>query len=93
MLALKVEVDGQPFTVAGTEDWAVLSTQIEASRDSPNGTAADLSAIKTVLKIGAVSHPDKESMPHHSRWGTLDLGLGSTVKITIIDTQESAPPI
>lgn len=93
MLALKVEVDGQPFIVAGSNDWAVLSAQITAINGDPKETDALLRADHIALKVGAVSHPESDSMPHHSRWGNLDLGLGSRVTITIVDTHEPEPPV
>lgn len=93
MLALKVEVDGQPFIVAGSDDWAVLSAQITAINGDPDDADAQRRADHIALKVGAVSHPESDSIPHHSRWGNLDLGLGSSVTITIVDTHEPELPI
>jgi len=93
MLALKIEVDGQPFTIAGVADWALLSAHITANKGNPNAPAELLREDRINLRVGAVSQPDQESISHHCRWGTLDLRPGSSVLITIVETHEPAPPI
>jgi hypothetical protein len=93
MLALQIEVDGQPFTVAGVTDWALLSAHITANKGDPKASTESARADRIDLSVGALSQPDGESISHHCRWGKLDLRTGSRVLITIVETNEPNAPI
>jgi hypothetical protein len=91
MLALKVEVDGQPFAIAGVEDWALISAHITASRGNPTASNDFARSDRIQLSVGGLSIPDAQSLSHHLRWGNVDLALGSSVRLTFLETDRPEP--
>src|SRR5438552_7636840 len=93
MLTLEVEIDGEKFVVAGSEDWGLLSVIVNASRgasDAPNPRARS----DTVeVRVGGLTDRDTNGHAYHLRWGTRDLKVGSRVSIKVIEAEQPDPPI
>ena len=93
MIALLVEIDGKKHVVAGVEDWSLISAHLTAmcgvagDREAPN--AED----EIDISIGGLTRPDSSGQRFHFRWPRRELKVGSTVKITVIDTQACDPPV
>jgi hypothetical protein len=89
MLAFKIEIDGQVPTVAGADDWAVLSFHLNATRrdasEHPYGN------LRT--GVSGLSLPDQDSVSHHFRWKDRELNIGSRVVITVIEADGPDSPV
>ena len=72
------------------EDWAVMSVILSGvrhrDRDPADGGRLDVAA-------GGLSEADPNGVPHHARWERVDLQVGSTVTINLVETDQADPPI
>jgi hypothetical protein len=93
MLALKVEIDGDPVIVAGVEDWSVLAVHINGSRR--DATAPVVSARTDDMKysVGGLTQPDSSGVCHHFRWKDRTLTVGPKVSVTVVDIYAAGPPV
>jgi hypothetical protein len=86
MLALQIEVDGDPPLIAGVEDWSVLSAHVSALRGEA-GRENELD-----LAVGGLTGRNEEGIAHHFRWPRVALRIGSTVKVTIVEVELAHAP-
>ena len=87
MLAFRVEVDGEVIAVAGVEDWAVLALHVTASRSDASEAA------RSHVSVGGLALPGEQPGHHHFRWKERDLGVGSRVVVTLVDTDAPTAPV
>jgi hypothetical protein len=88
-LSLLVEIDGERFVVAGSDDWAVLNVIITAVRANPKLRAPD----DTVqLTVGGVCEQIAPGEHHGMRWGDRTLRIGSKVCVTVLSTANRDEP-
>jgi hypothetical protein len=88
MLAFRIEIDDHPPLVAGIEDWSVLSMHVNAMRgDAYKQEKDDLD-----FSVGGLSTKSPEGVAHHFRWPRIALKIGSTVKVTLIDSDSPDSP-
>jgi len=88
MLAFRIEVDGEPVVTAGVDDWSILAFHITASRSREVSKAGD----GVDYSVGGLSVPNSEKISHHFRWPRGDLSIGSSVTVTVIETDSPDPP-
>lgn len=84
MLAFEIEIDGKHFCLAGVEDWSILAFHLDASRHSESDEIR--------LSMGGLTQNDQNGVSHHVRWrDRQDLKVGSTVTVTVVDTNAPDP--
>jgi len=87
MIALRIEIDDQPFVTAGVEDWVVLNAIVSglrrAERDEPDHLEIHISGM-------AANAPADQG--EHLRWGRQRLGIGSKVTVTVVEVDTADPP-
>lgn len=88
MLALKVEIAGQQPLIAGVEEWSVLAAHVNALRGASGAPTAD----SFDFSIGGLTTQNADGIAHHFRWPRIPLGIGSTVAITLIETDTPHTP-
>jgi hypothetical protein len=89
MIAFHIEIDGEEVAIAGAEDWSVLSFHVDATRrDRSEKAFGNLRS-----SVGGLSLPDENSISYHFRWKGRELGVGSRVVITVVETEAPLPPI
>lgn len=93
MLALQVEVDDELFTLAGAEDWGLLSMHISANRGDPNAPAESARTDHIELSVGGLAEANSASISEHIRWGRRELQLGSKVTLRVVETSSPSVPI
>jgi hypothetical protein len=93
MLALQIEVDGNPYLTASTEDWALLCLTVAARRGEAASPTQSLRADRIDLSVGGRSQSNEQGISQFLRWGGLDLTVGSSVTVTLIETDSPTPPI
>ena len=90
MLAFELFVDDRRICLAGMEDWAVMSVILSGVRrrnqDPDDSGRLDVSD-------GGLSENDADGAAHHARWEKVDLAVGSTVVINLVETDQPDPPI
>jgi len=89
MLAFVVEIDGNPVTRAGVEDWSLLTFTVVASRDKGQGRGDHME-----LRIGGLTLSAPGSPYNHVRWGEPEtsLSIGNQVALRIVDTDSVDAP-
>jgi hypothetical protein len=93
MIALLIEIDGQKYVLAGVEDWSLISAHLTAMRGVGGDSEAKNKEDEIDLSIGGLTRPDASKQKFHFRWARRELNVGSSVKITILDSQDCDPPI
>ncbi len=89
MLAFRIEVDGHEPFVAGVEDWSVLSVHVNAVRAEAYMREAD----DLDFSVGGMTRDDEAGIAYHFRWPRIPLKVGSTVRVTLVETESPEPPI
>jgi hypothetical protein len=89
-LSLLVEIDGERFTVAGSDDWGVLNVTVMAVRADPAFQRAD-DEIEVV--VGGTCEQTLPGEHHHMRWGRQNLTVGSKISITVLECSDPDKPI
>jgi hypothetical protein len=84
MLAFEVFINNERICVAGIENWAVLSCILAGHR--PNGEE------KIDLSVGGLTEDDAEGVSHHVDWGRGQIEVGSTIKINVIEVENTDAP-
>ena len=90
MLAFLVEIEGHPSFVAGVDDWSVLGLHVSALRgeaNNPQGLEPHID-----FSIGGLSRAGSDGVSYHFRWPRVDLELGATVKVTLVESDSPDPP-
>lgn len=93
MLALEVEIDGERFVVAGSEDWGLLSVILTAQRGTPDAPAVSARTDSVDVRVGGLTERDGSGQTHHLRWGNKELRLGSRVSVRVIEVDQADTPI
>src|SRR5215470_8986815 len=62
MLALKVEIDGEPVVVAGVEDWSILALHITGSRGDPTAPVVSARPDNVEYSLGGLTQPDSSGV-------------------------------
>lgn len=93
MLALQVEIDGEPAVVAGVADWSVLALHITGSRGDPSAPVESARADDVRYSVGGLTQPNSEGVCHHFRWGDKHLAVGSKVVVIVVDVKTPDAPI
>ena len=88
MLALRIEIDDHPPLVAGVEDWAILAAHVNAVCASAYKRDSD----DLDFSVGGMTKDNEEGVAHHFRWPRVPLKIGSTVRITLVNTDTADPP-
>jgi len=88
MLAFKIEVEGQPPVIAGVEDWSILALHVTASR----GRGTDEGSDDIDYSVGGLTTSNEENISHHFRWPRCPLSVGSSVTVTLVETETTTPP-
>lgn len=88
MLAFKIEIDDKLHAVAGVEDWSVLALHVNAVRSKSHLPEAD----DLDISVGGLTTSDEEGIAHHFRWPRVPLKVGSTVKVTLVESETTDPP-
>lgn len=90
MLAFEIWLNGERTTVAGVEDWSILSFHLTAMRERTPGlnTGNEIST-----SMGGMTLPDSNEVCHHFRWGRSYLPIGSIVTIRVIETESPDAPL
>jgi len=82
MLAFRVDIDGHPPLVAGVEDWSILSLHVNAIRGEEHDREGD----DLVFSVGGLTTKNDEGISHHFRWPHIPLTIGSTIRVTLVET-------
>lgn len=82
MLAFRIEIDDLAPFVAGVEDWSVLALHVNALRAESQEQEAD----DMHFSVGGLALRDPQGIAHHFRWPTVQLKVGSTVKVTLVES-------
>jgi len=85
VLAFKIELDSEHVALAGFEDWSVLGMHVSAGRSRINPEEIELS-------VGGLSRADTSGVAFHFRWPGRRLQVGSTVTVSVVDTEHPDPP-
>lgn len=89
-LSLLVEIDGERFVVAGSDDWSVLNVVVTAVRANPRLRSPD----DTVeLTVGGVCEQLVLGENHGMRWGDKRLRIGAKICVTVISTAQRDEPV
>ncbi len=87
MLAFDVGVNGSRLGLIGAADWTQLSLIVHAGR----GGLLPSTLIR--CDLGGMARPDTSGVYYHLRWrGVDDLAVGSSVTLTVVDTDHPDPP-
>lgn len=87
MLAFDVALNGTRLGLIGAPDWTQLSLIVHAGR----GGLQPGTLIR--CDLGGMAGPDTSGALHHLRWrGVDDLAVGSSVTLTVVDTDHADPP-
>lgn len=89
-LSFLVEIDGERFVVAGSDDWGALNVIVTAVRANSAIRAPDDTAEVTV---GGVCEQVVPGEHHAMRWGSRPLRIGSRVSVTVLATSDRDEPI
>jgi hypothetical protein len=89
-LSLLVEIDGERFVVAGSDDWAVLNVVVTAVRANQKLRSPEDSV---ELTVGGTAEQTRPGEHHHMRWGDRTLKIGSKASITIVSTAQRDVPL
>jgi len=89
-LSLLVEIDGERFAVAGSDDWSVLNVVVTAIRANPK-LRAPIDTIQ--MTVGGVCEQTIPGEHYGMRWGDRTLGLGSKVCVMVVSTEQRDEPI
>ena len=89
-LSLLVEIDGERFVVAGSDDWAVLDVTVTAVRANAKTRSKENSIEVTVRGVCEQSVPGEH---HGMRWGNRILRVGSKICVTVVSTAQRDEPI
>ena len=84
MLALRIEVDGRPFATAGAEDGAFVTFALFCGR--PRAGQDGLADIH--FSLGGMVEESRE----HLRWNTPTPTIGTSLTLTIVETDQADPP-
>ena len=85
MLAFQIEVDGERWLLAGVENWKLLMFQLSASRYLPPKE-------EFTLDVTGVFDLNETSV-NNARWtSSPKLSVGSTVIVTLVDTDNPDKP-
>jgi hypothetical protein len=90
MLAYHICIDGERVALAGVDDWAVLSAHVTAVRER---CGEPLKLHEVEFSVGGLSRRDGGGAGHHVRWKTHELGIGSEVRIRLVDTETPDEPL
>jgi hypothetical protein len=82
MLAFRVEIEGHSPLIAGVEDWSVLALHVNAIRGEEHHREGD----DLSFSVGGLTTKNAEGISHHFRWARVPLAIGSTVKVTLVET-------
>lgn len=93
MLAYQIEIDGKKFLVAGVTDWGFLGIHINANRGDPKAPAESARTDQLDLSVGGITETDSNGEFFHFRWPRKELSVGSRVTVTLIETENTDPPI
>ena len=85
MLAFRVEIDGERPLVAGVDDWSILALHVNAVRADKGGSAED----ELFFSVGGLTTENSEGVSHHFRWPRVPLKIGSTVIVTLTETNSA----
>ena len=80
-LSLLVEIDGERFALAGSDDWGTLDVEVLAIRGDQKHRRAEDQIEVTVRGLCEQSVPGEH---YGMRWGTRSLKLGSKVSVTVL---------
>jgi len=89
MLAFRIEVDGEPFVMAGVEDWSTLSFAVVAGRRIAGRDDAD----DLHVALGGMAGAGRDAPLDHVRWRRIEPTLGSRISLEIVETDQADPPI
>lgn len=91
MIAMLVEIDGERFVLAGVDDWSILSAHINArrGRDNPRDPSEP---DDYDFSVGGLTEPDSHGVRHHFRWPRRELRIGSTIKVTLVESESGDEP-
>ena len=93
VIALLVEIDGEKYVLAGVEDWSLISAHLTAMRGVAGDSEAKNAEDEIDLAIGGLTKADAAKQRLHFRWPRRQLKVGSTVKITVVDSEEADAPV
>jgi hypothetical protein len=82
MLAFRIEIDSHPPLIAGVEDWSILALHVNAIRGEDHNRDVD----ELDFSVGGLTTKNAEGISHHFRWPRAPLRIGSTVKVSLIET-------
>ena len=89
-LSLLVEIDGERFVVAGSDDWSVLDVIVTAVRANAKRRSPEDSI---EVAVGGVCEQIVPGEHHAMRWGNRTLRLGSKICVTVVSTAQRDDPI
>lgn len=93
MIALLIEIDGERYVLAGVEDWSLISAHLTAMRGVGGDSEAKNKEDEIEISVGGLTRPDASKQRFHFRWPRRELGVGSSVKITVVDADKCDPPV
>ena len=93
MLALKIEIDGDPVVIAGVEDWSLLAVHITGSRGDATAPVVSARPDDVRYSVGGLTQPDSSGVCHHFRWKDRTLAVGSKVSVPVVDVDAADPPV
>jgi hypothetical protein len=91
MIAMLVEIDDQRVVLAGVGDWSILALHVNARRGRDNPANPD-DPDDIEFSVGGLTEADNDRVRHHFRWPRRELRVGSTVKVTLVETEECDAP-
>ena len=94
MLAYKISVNGSHVITAGHSDWAILAAHLTASRVNPEkpGALRDIHfRVGGLIENETLAATDPGASEHF-RYPVLDLVIGDTVSVEIVDVPDVNAP-
>ena len=89
MLAYAISIDGEHFTVAGFDDWSVLSAHVTAVKE---GSGRPDRKGELEFSVGGLSVTHSDGSQYHSRWPKRQLAIGSKIIIEVVETDAPDAP-
>jgi acyl-homoserine lactone acylase PvdQ len=89
-LSLLVEIDGERFTIAGSDNWGVLNVMVTAVRAN---AALERAGDEIEVVVGGTCEQTVPGEHYHMRWSRRHLTVGSKLSITVLKCSDPDKPI